>query len=213
MSAAEPQAAAATPPRKGKTRFIITVAAALLFCAVGGAAYVLRGPNAQADGEEQAGLPQPGVAPTYVQLDTFVVNLADEEADRFAQVGITLQVDDSSIAERIKALMPAVRNGILMNLAHKSSDELLQRSGKEQLAREIMVSVARTLGIAVLDAAEHRSTDARRPATAAKDNAEQDDEERGSDKPRPRGRKRDESTKAGPHNPIMQVHFSNFIIQ
>ncbi|MCI4429377.1 MAG: flagellar basal body-associated FliL family protein [Burkholderiales bacterium] len=213
MSADEPVVAAATPPKKGKKKLIITATAALLLCAAGGAAFVFLKPSAQADGEEQAVVLQPGVAPTYAQLDTFVVNLADEEADRFAQVGITLQVDDSKIAEQIKTFMPAVRNGILMILAHKSADELLRRSGKEQLAREIMVSVARTLGIPVLDAAAPASADAPAPATAAKDKAGKDEERRGDDKPRPKEGKKDERPRASVHNPITQVHFSNFIIQ
>jgi flagellar FliL protein len=213
MSADEPEVAAAPPPKKRQTKLIITAIAALLLCAAGGVAFVFLKPKAQADGEEHAVVLQPGAAPTYAQLDTFVVNLADEEADRFAQIGITLQVDDSKVAEQIKVFMPAIRNGILMILAHKSADELLARSGKERLAREIMVSVARTLGIPVLDAAAHGSADAPGPATSANDPAEKDEERRGDDKPKPTQGRKDERARPSVHNPITQVHFSNFIIQ
>ena len=212
MSADAPEIAAA-PPKERKSKLIITAIAALVLCAAGAAAFVFLKPKAQADGEEHAVELHPGAAPTYAQLDTFVVNLADEEADRFAQIGITLQVDDSKVAEQIKVFMPAIRNGILMILAHKSAHELLRRSGKERLAREIMVSVARTLGIPVLDAVEHGSADAPEPATAAKDQAGNDEERRADEKPRPTDGKKGERARPSVHNPITQVHFSSFIIQ
>ena len=47
----------------------------------------------------------------------------------------------------MKAYMPAIRNGILMVLAHKTSAELLERSGKELLAAEIMRESVRPMGI------------------------------------------------------------------
>lgn len=210
MPADEPQVAAPPSPKKGKKQLIIVATTALLLGAAGAAALVLLKPKPQADDDENAQVLHPGAAPIYAQLDTFVVNLADEEADRFAQVGITLQVDDSKVAEQVKTFMPAIRNGILMILAHKSAEELLRRNGKEQLAREITVSVARTLGIPVADAAEHGGADAHGPA--AREPADKD-ERRGDDRTRPAAGKRDEKARPSVHNPIRQVHFSNFIIQ
>ena len=46
--------------------------------------------------------------------------------------------------------MPAVRNAILLILAQKSSRELLGRSGKEELAEEIMREAVRPMGIEIL---------------------------------------------------------------
>ena len=45
--------------------------------------------------------------------------------------------------------MPAIRNAILMILAHKTSHELLERAGKEQLAAEILRETVRPLGITI----------------------------------------------------------------
>ena len=87
--------------------------------------------------------------PFYLPLDPFVVNLADREVDRYAQIGITLELESGASGEQLKAYMPAVRNAILMVLANKTSRELLDRAGKEQLAREIMREAVRPMGIEV----------------------------------------------------------------
>ncbi len=213
--AAEPEVAEA-PPKKSKKKLIIIVAAAFLVCGAGGGAFLYMKQKAAAeaaaaaegeDGDAAQASAKPAGPPTYVPLDAFVVNLADKEADRFAQIGITLQVDDSKVAEQMKTYMPAIRNGILMILAHKSSDELLERSGKEQLAGEILVATARALGIPIVDA----KTD----ATAKKADAApaEDEDEADADAKPTKGGKSGKKAKDAPHNPITQVHFSNFIIQ
>jgi flagellar protein FliL len=61
--------------------------------------------DAEADAEDeaasQAPRPRPsqarpqGAPPTFVPLDPFTVNLADRDAERYAQVGVTLELDDA----------------------------------------------------------------------------------------------------------------------
>jgi flagellar FliL protein len=75
-----------------------------------------------------------------------VVNLTDREQDRYAQIGVTLEIADPKVGEQMKTYMPAIRNGILMVLAHKNSKELLERKGKEKLAEEIRREAIRPLG-------------------------------------------------------------------
>lgn len=224
-AAAEPPVAEA-PPKKSKKKLLVIVAAALVLCGGGGGGFFYMKQKAAAeaaaaDGEDDSAAKahaKPAGAPIYVPLDAFVVNLADKEADRFAQIGITLQVDDSKVADQLKTFMPAIRNGILMILAHKSSDELLERSGKEQLAAEILLAAARTLGVPVAEAGagpkktgkapveEDAAEEA--PKDEAADEATDDEEE-----PKPQRAKKSKKKKAGVPNPITQVHFSNFIIQ
>jgi len=134
--------------------------------------------------------------PTFLPLDMFVVNLADKDTDRYAQVGIVLEVESAAFAEQMRGYMPAVRNAILMILAHKTSRELLEREGKEQLAAEIMRETVRPMGIEIsapapIGAAEEKS------APASDDEVEK----------RPSKRKKPQK------NPIHHVHFSSFIIQ
>jgi flagellar protein FliL len=137
--------------------------------------------------------------PTFMPLEPFVVNLADKETDRYAQIGITLEIEDAKFADQMKAYMPAIRNGILMVLAHKTSQELLARAGKEALAREIMRESVRPLGIEADD--EEEASD---HAPAKSKDAEDED--------KPKAKKKAKKKAAEP-NPVKHVHFSNFIIQ
>lgn len=143
----------------------------------------------------------PAHPPTFLPLDPFVVNLADKDADRYAQIGIILEVDSALFADQMKAYMPAIRNAILMILAHKNSRELLERSGKQQLADEIMRETVRPMGIDI--AAPEPVQE--KPAAAEGEGAKAEVAEV---KPKPAARKR-----SAEHNPVRHVHFSNFIIQ
>lgn len=211
MSAAAPtvDAAAAVAPKKGKKKLIIIIAAVLLLLAVAaGAALFLLKKKAPVDGEdaEAADAHAPAAhakvdlkhPPTFLPLDPFVVNLADKEADRYAQIGITLELDDAKFADQLKTYMPAIRNGVLMILAHKTSQELLERSGKEMLAGQVQREAARTMGIDIEEPDTEEAADGR------------DDEA----KPRTKGKTKSKAKKkVAEANPIRKVHFSNFIIQ
>ena len=131
--------------------------------------------------------------PTFVPLEPFIVNLADKEGERFAQVGVSLQVDDAKIGEEMKGYMPAIRNSVLLILSHKTSAELLSMEGKQKLAEEIRRDAARAMGYEIEDPEEEEA--------AAK--AEED-----APKKKKKKKKKVES-----YNPITQVHYSNFIIQ
>jgi len=194
-------------PKKGKKKLIIIIAAVLAVLLIGGgvAAYMLKQKAAAEaaaeaeDGdvpaakEEHAKKDEHKTPPVFVALDPFVVNLADRDSERFAQIGVTLQVDDAHFADELKLYLPAVRNGILMVLAHKTSQELLERSGKEQLAAEIMRESVRPMGIII--AADEPAAEPSTDADAA-------------DKPKKKKKK-----KPAEHNPITSVNFSSFIIQ
>jgi len=199
-------------PKKGKKKLIIIVAAALLVAMLGGGAAVYMKKKAAAaaaaaeEGDEESSAAPAEKshndhksAPTFVPLEPFVVNLADKETDRFAQVGVTLEVDDAKFAEEMKAYMPAIRSGILMVLAHKTSAQLLSPEGKLALAREIMRESVLPMGIEASDEEESA------PARKSKADADADDE----DAPKAKKKKK----RASVHNPVKRVHFSNFIVQ
>jgi flagellar FliL protein len=149
---------ASRAPRPGRRALILGAASAVLL-AGGGAVIAVRrrqaAARAAAEGDEASGLeaetlsePRRG-PPVFLALDAFVVNLADRGTDRYAQVGITLELESESVIAELKAYMPAIRNGILMVLAHKTSTELLTRAGKEQLAAEVVREAIRPLGLPV----------------------------------------------------------------
>src|SRR5690606_3125115 len=81
----------------------------------------------------------------FVPMDQFVVNLNDADSDRFAQVAVVLEVDDSPTETHLKAAMPAVRNAILLLLSARSASQLLSLEGKEQLAIDIAIAARAVL--------------------------------------------------------------------
>ena len=227
MSAAAPtvDAGAVAPAKKGKKKLLILLAVALVVVLAGGGGAVFfikkKAHDAlQAQGDEGAA---PAGEPTMVRrdakhppiflpLDPFVVNLADREAERYAQIGITLEVEDAKFADDMKAYMPAIRNGILMILAHKTSAELLERSGKEKLAGQIQREAARSMGIEI-DEPEDARADAHADGHAAAPAPKAGDDE-ATPKKSSRATLKAKTKKAKAEaNPVRHVHFANFIIQ
>ena len=210
MSAA-PAATDASPAKGGKKKLIIIIAAVLVLVLGGGGAALLLMKKKSADTEEDADAGHgksetadpvkakskhdPKHPPTYVPLDPFTVNLADKESERYAQIGITLEIDDAKTADELKIYMPAIRNNILMVLAHKTAAEMLTREGKEKLAKSILLAAVRPLGFEVDEDAD---ADAGEPEATAVDTAK---------------KKKKKKKAAPPALPVTAVHFSNFIIQ
>lgn len=205
--AAAPAPAEGAAPKGGKKKLIIIIAAVLGLVLVGGGATVylmLKKQHAaeaaaeEGDGEEVSAKKaapkdhgEKGTPPTFVPLDPFTVNLADKDADRFAQIGLTLQVDDPKVGDELKSYMPAIRNAILLILSHKTADELLSPEGKEKLAEEVRREAARAMGYEVEDPEE----------------AVAEDEEEAPKK------KKKKKKKVELYNPIMHVHYATFIVQ
>jgi len=156
-AAAAPVAEAPAAARSGKKKLVFIMAGVALLLGMAGAGALVfvqqqrAAEAAEIDSDEtqadaQPTRPDPKAVPTFVALDPFTVNLADREAERYAQIGITLELVDDKATDRIKAYMPAIRNNVLMVLAHKSSQQLVEREGKEQLAAEVLRESLRPLG-------------------------------------------------------------------
>ena len=199
--ATAPAVEVAAPKGGGSKKKLIIILAAVLVLVLGGggAALLLLKKKPVEDGEDGAepteehepkakAKPKSDHPPTFVPLDPFTVNLADKDVDRFAQIGITLQVEDPKFADQVKAFMPAIRSNVLMVLSHKTAAELLTREGKDQLAKDIMREAVRPMGIEVDD---------------------EDEAEQAGDAPKKKKKKKKNTVE----NPISQVLFSNFIVQ
>ena len=202
MSTAATQAEAPPAP-KSKKKLIIMAGAlvALLLAGGGGALVYMQQQKAKAlaeeDGDEAghgaaAHAPahketkkDPKALPTFMALEPFTVNLADRDGSRYAQVSVTLELDEAKTGDLVKGYLPAVRNNVLLLLASKTSVQLLDAQGKVDLARDIQREVLKPLGIEMEDPEDEEqvSTKKRR-------------------KPRP-----------APVYPVRAVHFSNFIVQ
>lgn len=192
------------PSGQGKKKLILIVGGVLLLLVLaGGAALFLlrqKSAHADADGEDGAGVPvkaaraDPKAAPVFVPLDPFTVNLADRDAERYAQIGMTLELTDPKVAEQMKVFMPAIRNNILMAIADRTAAQLMDRDGKRGLALEVRRETARALGYEVAEADE--------------DEPVSEKAAQGEGKPRRKARR---DPDAG--LPVKAVHFNNFIIQ
>jgi flagellar FliL protein len=190
----------APPPAKGKKKLIIIIGIVVLVLLAGGGAAVFmlkKGAAAQDEYADEGADGAPAHAsarhdssatPIFVPLDPFTVNLADRQADRYAQIGITLEITEAKTGDQIKAFMPAIRNNILMAIADRTAADLLGREGKNLLAERVRRETARALGYEV--EAEPGAEEADAPPAKSR-------------KPR----------RAAAALPVRAVHFSNFIIQ
>jgi flagellar FliL protein len=215
MSAAAAAADASAAKPGGKKKLVVMIAVAAIVLGGGGVgALVYRKKQkaaaeeaaaAAADGDDADAAPakpakkkDKGEKPVFVPMDPFVVNLADHEADRYAQIGITLEVPDEHTGEEIKTYLPAIRNNILLLLAHKSSADLAGGDGKELLARQIRREALKAMGEEV---DEDDEADAAPAADAA------------SDADAPVKKKKMHKKAVVEDAPIRSVQFSSFIIQ
>ena len=196
---AKPAPASTDAPKSGggksKLLLIALVAVLVIGGGAGGAWYYLAAAKHDADDTHAEGPARS--APTYMPLESMVVNLADPGGERVAQVGITLDVDGDKTVNQIKVMMPAIRSRVLMLVSQRSSEELLKRDGKEKLAGDIAAEVSRSLG--------YEDDEPPRRAALKKVSTVADDEEADE---RPARKKR-----RAPPSPINGVLFSSFIVQ
>lgn len=173
--------------KKGKKKLVIIGAlAAVLLAGGGGGAWYFLKPPAGDEEHAEAEVAKKG-PPVFSPLDPFVVNLADDGGDRMAQVGVTLELKDVKTGDAIKEVMPAIRNGILLLISSKRSDELLTLAGKEKLAVEIAEVTGEHLGWSP----EAEEQEEKKPAKG----------------------KAAKRAPPPPPNPVQAVHFAQFIIQ
>jgi flagellar protein FliL len=202
---------AAAPAPKSKKTLIIIAAAVLLVLVLGGvgAMLMMKKKSADTEGDEEAEDAKPvktaavkhdpKSVPTFVPLDPFIVNLADKDTERYAQIGMTLEIVDAKLGDQIKAFMPAIRHAVLMVLADKTAAELGDRDGKLLLAKEVQREASRVLGVSNDDKAAEAQGDA----------------DKGDSKGDNKGKKAAKKKKPQPavELPIRAVHFSSFIVQ
>lgn len=191
-----PAAADATAPKpKGKKMIVIIVAVVLILVLAGGGwFFFLRHAATAEDGEDAAPAARAevkhGTPPVFLPMDNMVVNLADPGGEKFAQIGVTIGVDDQHVADAVKAYLPSIRSAILLLISQRTSEELLSKEGKEKLAHDILRAVSAPLGYEVEDV---------------------DPEEATADAGSKKKTTKKKHTAAA--NPIQSILFSSFIIQ
>ncbi len=135
-------------------KLVIIIVAATMIVGVGGAFLLLKmtsGRNATEESKPEttaaktAGHAEPeskkaghSAGPgTIVDLESFIVNLADSPEIRYLKLTIKIELDREDAAEEIKARTPQIRDSILVLLTSKDSATIRTPQGKAQLRDEI----------------------------------------------------------------------------
>lgn len=155
-AAAPANGEAPAKPKSKKLLFIIVGVVVLALIGAGAALFLLKksqsedeedGTEVSAQDEEHAApLRDPKTPPTFLPLDSMVVNLADPGGNRFAQLGITLQLADAKTGEEMKTYMPSIRNGILILVSQRTAEQMLRTDGKQALIQDIMAEISNVMG-------------------------------------------------------------------
>ncbi|HEY9396813.1 MAG TPA: flagellar basal body-associated FliL family protein [Burkholderiales bacterium] len=134
------------PPKKktSKKKIIFLILLALLISAAGGAGIMFATqPASDADGETDAVATAAEAkrthAPSFLALEPFVVNLRGEDGDNYLRVGVVLEASDEVAIETAKTQLPRIRNGIILLLSSKTTDDISSMEGKQQLMQEILL--------------------------------------------------------------------------
>ena len=179
------------PPKSRKKLFLIGGIVLLALTLAGGATWFILGKKSAA--EETVEAPEhvaPKGPPTFLPLENMVVNLADPGGDKVAQIGITLELANSKVVEKVRMYLPSIRSGILLLISQRTAEELLQIEGKEKLAAEILQEASRPFADADATTATRKS---------AKDGV--------------KTKRKSVDKGASDDNPVRGVLFSSFIVQ
>lgn len=125
-----------------KKKLIIIIAAVLvLLIGIGAGVFLFLGGDEEklSPEEEQAMLEKQAkeVGP-MVNIDSFIVNILDENESRYLKAAITLEVDGEAASLELAQRMPQVKDAILLLIGNKTFDELSDLQGKIQLRAELI---------------------------------------------------------------------------
>jgi len=125
------------PPKKGRLvkGVIIGVSLLVVLGALAGGGAFLYG---KFMGERKTAAVQPAVG-TFWPMDPFIVNLIDNNGERFLKVILQLEVNDPTAVSELEAFKPKLRDNILDLLSVKSYKELIDLGGKQRLRDEIVM--------------------------------------------------------------------------
>lgn len=136
--------AAEQPDAEGgssKKLIIIIAAVVVLLIGAGVGAFLYMGGEEEqlTPEEEQAALEKQAkqVGP-MVSLETFIVNILDDEESRYLKAAITMEVDGEPASMEINQRMPQIKDAILLLIGNKTFGELRDMQGKIQLRAELI---------------------------------------------------------------------------
>jgi flagellar FliL protein len=72
-----------------------------------------------------------------IDLESFIVNILDEQGTRYLKAAITLETDQEKTATEVKERLPQIRDAILLLVGNKTFGELSDLQGKLQLRADL----------------------------------------------------------------------------
>ncbi len=194
--ATKPEASEAPSAAPKSKKLIIMGGIVVLVLAIvaGGGWFYISKQRAAEEGEEEVATSKPTAIgpPTYLPLDSMVVNLADPGGEKVAQVGITLELTDAHATDTVKLYLPTIRSGVLLLISQRTAEELLSKEGKERLAQDVLKEASKPFG------GVDEAGDVHSGAAVAKEKKK-------------KTAKKDKNAHA--ENPVRSVLFSSFIVQ
>ena len=126
----------------GNKKLIIIIAAVLVILIGGGGGayfFMSSGEDKISPEEEKALAAQKAkeVGP-MVNIETFIVNIMDDEESRYLKAAITIEVDGEAASMELTSRMPQIKDAILLLVGNKSFNELSDLQGKIQLRAELI---------------------------------------------------------------------------
>jgi flagellar FliL protein len=137
----------------GKSKLVIALVAVVALGGLGGGAYVMLGRGGaeaakqEPDDKAHKGgkAHTPDVEDAIVALDTFVVNLADEDAQRYLKVTMKVEFFGPEAPPRFSARQAQIRDLLLSLLGSKTVADIRTVEGKQQLRDEVMARISRVI--------------------------------------------------------------------
>ena len=102
-------------------------------------------PPADSKSEHADKKAEKGEAHFMALAPTFVVNLSDVDVLRYLQVEVEVMSRDEKSLKKMEAVMPVIRNRLILLFGSKSYAELAGRPGKEQLQAEALLQIREAL--------------------------------------------------------------------
>lgn len=135
------------PEKSSKSRLVMIIVLILILLAGAGAAWYFTQP--QPAGKQNNDIKKEAkaasVAPIFMTLETFTVNLLPDPGEQYLQTDISLQLSKTAHEESIKQFMPLVKAQTLMILSSKRSSEISSIEGKNTLSQEIADNINKLL--------------------------------------------------------------------
>ncbi|MEN6467017.1 MAG: flagellar basal body-associated protein FliL [Syntrophaceae bacterium] len=142
----EAQPAENGEPKKKKSflKWIIIGVAAL--AVIGGGTFgAMQFLGSAKEKKQQQAAPKQAPAALW-PMEPFIVNLADNQGDRYLKVTLELEVSDNACLAELNQIKPKLRDNILDLLTAKTYRDLMDLAGKQRLRDEIGMRLNSFLG-------------------------------------------------------------------